>query len=122
MTTEKLVTAIRRNGSILKGMTMRGKGFIQPVVLTLEDGTEVQSTIDTERKKDLDKTFDRKLKSIEAKAFKASFNDKGEFWGTVETMMIGGSGLEPRPDPNNVGMGHEPGGVVDNAIHGIEEE
>lgn len=116
--TEILITAIRINGPIVKGYTLRGKGFIQPVVLTLEDGREIESTIDNERKKNLSVTLARKEASIKRKAFKASFNDEGKFWGTVETMSFG---IDGNADANNVGAGHEEGGVVDDAIHGRGE-
>ena len=90
MSTEKLVTAIRVNGPIFKGQTQRGQGFIQPVILTLEDGTEVDSSIDNERKKNLAVTLARKEASIKRGDFKASFGDDGKFWGTVEHMSFGG--------------------------------
>lgn len=91
------ITKIELNGTIHKGMTLRGPGFIQPVIYTLIDGRQIKSYISNERKKKLPETFARNERSIAAGCMKANFNDAGEFWGTVQTWGMTGSsaGLVP---------------------------
>ena len=89
---EILITKIELNGEIFKGMTMRGKGFIQPVKYTTIEGKIIDSFIDNTKKKSLPDTFARQERSIAGKAMFACYNDEGKYWGTTQKFIMGGMG------------------------------
>lgn len=93
--TEKRITKIELvNGTIYKGMTMRGPGFIMDVTLHLEDGTLQRSHVDAQRKKDVLPKLERDRRNAENGSMKASFLGS-DFFGTVTHSRMDGSGLQP---------------------------
>ncbi len=97
-----LITAVTAipGAVVSKGMTHSLRpGFVLPVSYTLADGSTIQSSVRTERKKDLQGSLERQQKSAAAGAMAAQFNDNGEFWGTVQTYGSLSEGLKPAPIP-----------------------
>jgi len=96
-----IITITPVTGTIYKGMTMSGPGFILDVAYTLADGRTFPSTTSCRKKKDVPSALARDQRNATAGAFKATFNEHGEFWGTVSICHIGGSGLEPAHSSTN---------------------
>lgn len=90
--TKVIEVVVDPSAAVTKGFSIRGKVFAVEATAKLADGTEVKYHIDSERKKNLPRAIERDQESAKAGAMKASFNEKGEFWGMVKTYMIGGSG------------------------------
>ncbi len=76
---------------ILKGRGIRGACFYVNAILKLENGTSVPTTIDTERKKNLERTIQMRRTSIAAGAM--SHDPKTGM--TITKWTIGGAGLVP---------------------------
>lgn len=97
------ITAVAPTGEAAsKGMTVRGHGFVLPVVYTLEDNQSIRSRVTAERKKDLPDALDREKWAISVGAMAAIFNDEGKFSGThcqwtTGTRPDGKFGLVPVP-------------------------
>ena len=87
-----LDVVIEAAGTITKGMTLRGPGFILPVTYHLEDGTTVNSHVSSERKKNVLPRLERDRANAASGAMKAIFQD-GRFFGTVTSYDIGARGL-----------------------------
>ena len=84
---------VKPGATITKGMTMRGPGFAIRVNYTLDGGRVIESYAYAQRKKDVLPRVERENRSAAAGAMSASFNDKGEFWGTVQDYALESSGL-----------------------------
>lgn len=92
------VTSLGR--PVRKGYDVRGKAFIIDVEYELSDGRKLPGTVTSERKNDLAGSFARVQRSIDGRAFFASFDHKDEYFGTVSkwtTCGAGSAGLVPMP-------------------------
>ena len=87
MNTEILIVSVEvpAGAVITKGLTHSLRpGFVLPVLLKQADGVIVPSSVRTEKKKDIPTSLARMERSIAGQAMFASYNEKGEFWGTVQ--------------------------------------
>ncbi len=82
---------------ITKGQTMRGLGFIMPVIYHVEDGTIIQSYLTSERKKGLPERLEREQRAASASCLEAQYGEDGSFWGTISKWQMTRAGsLEPQ--------------------------
>lgn len=81
---------IPAGSTIAKTMGYHGPCFAIPAVFTLEDGRKLNSSITSQKKKNVMERVNRTNDSAKAGSFFACFNEKGEFWGTKSVMSFGG--------------------------------
>src|SRR4051794_34721298 len=94
MNEKKIVSVTAKpDGAVTKGVTHSGRpGFVLPVFYTLEDGTTIDSSIRTQRKKDLQSSLERSQQIALAGGMFASYED-GKYWGTVQIYTYSGASL-----------------------------
>ncbi len=86
---------------IRKGMTCSGRpGFHLDVNLHLEGGGHVQSTLSSERKKNLPDRLAGAQRSAAEHAYYATFSDTGEYYGTKQVWAIDASNATMTPSPD----------------------